>query len=147
MACASKDMKLEMNLHSFSVVGRLDNMSLAKSVEEISHTVRGALNYGIRRSFTGLFLEDKAFRPLSSFSLSPSFFFFNLHNPTICERSLPPHLSFFSRSHLFPSFRVYQKRGSTQRIPLPGRPPTCLSLVLTYFLSSLSSLRFFPFGL
>lgn len=120
-------------------------MSLQVRLQGSCQTVCGALNYRIRWSFTGLFLEDKAFRPLSSFSLSPLL----LISAIPLYVNLPsPHLSLSSsRSFIFflypSSFRVYQKRGSTQRIPLPGRPPTCLSRPHLFsffpFLSSLLS--------
>lgn len=143
-------MKLEINLHSVTVIRRLYNNSLAKSVslqvrlQGRSHTVCGALNYRIRWSFTSLFLEDKAFRPLSRFSLSPLLLISAI--PLYVNLPFSPSLSLF-RSFIFflyhSSFRVYQKRGSTQRIPLPGRPPTCLSrphlLSFFLFLSSLLS--------
>ncbi len=154
MDLAHKYIKLEINLHSVTVISRLDNKSVAKSVSRQvrlqgrSHTVRGALNCRIRWRFTSLFLEDKAFRPLSSFSLSP-LLLISAIPLSICEPSFSPSLS-LSRSFIFflyhSSFRVYQKRGSTQRILLPGRPPTCLSRPHLFSFSFYSSRHFFPAG-
>ncbi len=152
MDLAYKDMKLEINLHSVTVIRRLYNNSLSKSVslqvrlQGRSHTVCGALNYRIRWSFTSLFLEDKAFRPLSRFSLSPLL----LISAIPLYVNLPsPHLSLFSV--LLFSFSIILPSGFIRREGLHKGSLSLadhqhVSLVLTYFLSSYSSRHFFPAG-
>lgn len=151
MDLAHKYMKLEINWHSVTVIRRLDNKSLAKSVslqvrlQGRSHTVCGALNCRIRWSFTSLFLEDKAFRPLSSFSLSPLLIsaiplYVNLPSPHL---SLFPVL-LFSFSIILPSGFI--RKEGLQKGSLSLADYQHVSLVLTYFLSSYSSRHFFPAG-
>lgn len=134
-------MKLEINLHSVAVIRRLYNNSLAKSVslqvrvQGRSHTVCGALNYRIRWSFTSLFLEDKAFRPLSRFSLSPLLLISAI--PLYVNFLLPISLSF--PFFYFLSLSFFLQGLSEERVytkdPSPWQTTNMsLSSSLTFFL-------------
>ncbi len=135
-------MKLEINLHSVTVIRRLYNNSLAKAVslqvrlQGRSHTVCGALNYRIRWSFTSLFLEDKAFRPLSRFSLSPLL----LISAIPLYVNLPsPHLSLSFPFFYFLSLSFFLQGLSEERVytkdPSPWQTTNMsLSSSLIFFL-------------